>query len=215
MPVLTNETVRVYDEAAPTIARHMSTIGSRLPQIEHAFALAGNPVQPFVVEIGCGDGRDAVDITKLTSWYEGFDPSAGLIELARQRNIGTGARFVVKSALDFHWGTGGGIDVIFAFASLLHLDRSELKALFERVAPALSANGVIYMTLKEADQYEQRVYDDDFELPDGSHVIGHRVFYYYTQDEVLNLAKGVLEPVFVSNAAINGIPWLTMAFKRA
>ena len=207
-----SETIRVYDEAAPTLARHMSSIGSRIPHIERAFELAGHPEHPNVIEIGCGDGRDARDIVPRSGTYTGFDPSVGLITLARERDLGR-AEFYVDSALTFDYAYD--VNVIFAFASLLHLDRTELRAVFERVADALTPEGVLYITLKQSAAYERRVYNDDFELPDGTHVVGHRVFYYYSADDVLGIAEGLLRPVLVESDDVNGIVWLTVAFTRA
>lgn len=206
------ETVRVYEEASNALAEHMSSIGSRVSQIEHAFALAGSPRSAYVLEIGSGAGRDAGEIAARSSLYEGFDPSKAFVVKSDLLGI-PNAVFDVADALSYQYGEG--YDVIFAFASLLHLNRDDMGQAFQLIAAALKRDGIFYMTLKGAEAYKHVKYDDHFPGDNGGMVDGGRNFYYYTKQEVLDLAGGILELVEFSDAPINGIAWLTFAFKRA
>lgn len=80
-----DRTVQTYDQAAERLAADMGTIGPRVADIERALALAKAGPGARVVEVGCGDGRDAVDIVPRVAWYQGFDPSKGLLALAHKR----------------------------------------------------------------------------------------------------------------------------------
>lgn len=207
------ETIRVYDEAAPKIAAHMSTIGSRVTEIDNAFALAGSPRSAYVLEIGCGDGRDAVDIALRSSFYEGIDPSRGLIALADLRGIDK-AIFEIADALSYDYGQD--YDVIFAFASLHHLDYEDLRRAFQRIAPTLARNGILHITMKGADEHETDIKNDRWDMGNGTIVTGKRTFYHYTMQEVLDLADGVFRLADApTDKVINGIRWLTFDFARA
>ena len=61
-------------------------IGSRIDDIDNALSLAKMPTGAHVIELSCGDGRDAAEILKRVSDYIGIDPSVGLLNLARQSN---------------------------------------------------------------------------------------------------------------------------------
>lgn len=52
------ETTVTYDRSARSLADYFSGIGPRLEDIELAFCLAPTRVDPVVLEIGCGDGRE-------------------------------------------------------------------------------------------------------------------------------------------------------------
>jgi SAM-dependent methyltransferase len=115
-------TISTYDKSAAELADYFAGIGSRVDLIEDALHMADAPDNARVVEVGCGDGRDAVDIVPRVGDYEGFDPSIKLIELANQRELPK-ARFVKADALSYDYPQGLG--VIFGFASYLHLNRDD------------------------------------------------------------------------------------------
>lgn len=116
-------TISTYDNSAQKLATYFAGIGSRLDIIREALKIADNPKDARVIEVGCGDGRDAEDIVPLVSWYEGFDPSIELIKLARQRKLK--ANFVQADALNYNYPSE--LDVIFGFASYLHLNRDDFR----------------------------------------------------------------------------------------
>jgi hypothetical protein len=61
-------TIATYDNSAQELAAYFAGIGSRLDIIQEALQLAGKPHEAKVVEVGCGDGRDAEDIIPLVQW---------------------------------------------------------------------------------------------------------------------------------------------------
>jgi SAM-dependent methyltransferase len=176
-----NITVETYDRSAKALAEYFAGIGSRVEIIEEAIGFAGGDALK-VVEVGCGDGRDAIDIVPRVGWYEGFDPSIGLIELARKRLPGTS--FVVADALSYEYPAD--LDIIFGFASYLHLSREDFGTACGKAAAALRPGGLLVMTLKERSKYEEELVEDEF---------GQRMFYYYDDATVRKIVGGEFEVV--------------------
>lgn len=166
-----NITISTYDNNAQELAVYFAGIGSRLGIITEALGLADRPKGARVVEVGCGDGRDAADIVPLVKWYEGFDPSIELIKLAKKRPLH--ASFVQADALRYDYPSG--LDAIFGFASYLHLNQHDFAAASRKAAESLRPGGVFAITLKERDGYQEELVEDEF---------GKRWFYYYDEPTV-------------------------------
>jgi len=91
-----NQTLHTYNKSAKQLADKFAGIGSRKADVKRAFELRGK-ANPRVLELGCGDGRDAKEILKGTKNYAGIDYSSELIELARAKNPKT--KFEVRDML--------------------------------------------------------------------------------------------------------------------
>jgi SAM-dependent methyltransferase len=175
MENLRQATIDTYNKSAKGLAKYFRGIGPRIKYIDIALELAGNPKNARVAEIGCGDGRDAKDIAKKAEFYVGFDISKELIKLAK--NHVPGAKFEVADANDFEYPND--LDVVFAFASLLHLNPQEIKNTLEKVSAALRPGGIFYISSKHADEYKEVVKEDEF---------GTRLFYLYNPEIITELA---------------------------
>jgi SAM-dependent methyltransferase len=197
------QTVQTYDDSAEALATYFAGIGSRVNDIELALKLAGNPPEPNVAEVGCGDGRDAMDIVPRVSSYVGFDPSEKALELARRRL--PGVRFVNGDAL--HSDYPENLDVVYAFASLLHVSKENSPAVYDRIAQALRVGGILFLWLKEREKYEEDLVQDEF---------GERTFYYYTAPLVRELAGDGFEVALEDHRKLNRKTsnWLIMALRK-
>lgn len=193
------KTVETYDASAQALAEYFKGIGPRIEDIERAIELA--PGHGRVVEIGCGDGRDAKEIVARTGWYEGFDPSGQLLEIARKTLPQTS--FKQADALSYQYPEN--LDVVYAFASLLHLPKDDLQSVFARVAAALRSGGIFYISLKERSKYEEEVKRDAY---------GERMFYYYTPDIIREFAGEPYESVYEDHQRFGNTDWFTLALKR-
>lgn len=151
------QNVKTYDDSAKALARYFKGIGARVSDIECGLKLAKVGGSARVVEIGCGDGRDAIEIVKRVGWYEGFDPSKGLLDIARRKL--PNESFVLADALNYHYPKN--VDVIYAFASLLHVNRSDLRKVFKKHASSLRPGGILYISLKERKQYTEEIKTDE------------------------------------------------------
>ena len=154
------------------------------------------------MEVGCGDGRDAVEISQRVAWYEGFDPSEGLLEIARRRL--PVASFVKADALSYRYPEN--VDIVFAFASLLHVDRDDLQKVFSMVGRSLRAGGIFFISLKESPAYKAEVKKDEY---------GERMFYYYNPVLVEGLSGTLFTTVYQDHRQIGKTAWCTVALQKS
>lgn len=197
-----SQTIKTYDDSAEQIAEYFKGIGARTEDIKRGLELA-NVVDggAKVIEIGCGDGRDAAEIVKLTDRYEGFDPSRGLLKLARKKL--PGVSFVEADALSYRYPRG--VDVVYAFASLLHVNRQDISVVFRKAAKSLKPGGIFYISLKERSDYVEEMKSD---------VYGERMFYYYSPSVINNIAGDEYESVYEDHQKIGSTDWFTIALRR-
>lgn len=201
MENLRQTTVDTYNNSAEALAEYFRGIGPREYYIDRALELAGSPESANILEIGCGDGRDAKAIVKRTPNYLGIDISEELVKLARA-HVPDG-RFEVADVANYNFPDD--LDVIFAFASVLHLNRAELKSVFGRAAKALRPGGIFYISTKYRPEYSEEVKEDQF---------GKRLFYFYNADNIAELAGPDYE-VTESWREVHGhTDWVEIALKK-
>ena len=175
-------TTETYNRSAKELSEHFKGIGDRTQDVKLALSLAKMDTgkEARVLEIGCGDGRDAPEIIKRVKWYQGIDLSVELLKLARAKS--PTANFVLADALVFDYPSG--LDVVFAFASLLHVNKNDFKSVCLKVRRALRVGGIFFVSLKERENYAREIKAESY---------GKRVFYYYTTVLVKNLAGNGFE----------------------
>lgn len=195
------KTIDTYDRSARKLAEYFRGIGSRIDDIETGLRLAKSKESAKVIEIGCGDGRDAQEIVKRVKWYEGFDPSIGLLNLAKEKV--PGSSFVLANALTYTYPED--LDIIFAFASLLHVNKRDLKRVFNKAAKSLKLGGIFYISLKEKPNYCKEVKNDEH---------GQRMFYYYNPAIIKELSSHLFKPVHEDHQKIGSTDWFTIALSK-
>ena len=193
--------IQTYDKSARELAEYFAGIGARTDDIELALKLAGANENARVVEMGCGDGRDAEEIVKRVAWYEGVDPSEGLLDIARERLSETS--FVRADALSYDYPKD--LDVVYAFASLLHVDKTDMVPALAKIADSLRTGGVAYLSLKERPEYTEETKSDKY---------GERMFYYYNPEVIKQLAGTAFEAVHEDHQIIGNTEWFTLALKK-
>ncbi len=199
-----NETLDTYNRSAKELAKYFRGIDPHKKQIELALEFAGkNDGSATVLELGCGDGRDAVEIIKLTRSYVGIDYSVGLISLAKELLPLADFRVVDMQNYDYPYRT---YDVVFAFASILHVDKASLRDLMEAVSRSLKVGGIFYITTKAAVHYKKEWREDKH---------GRRLFYYYTARVISNLGKDYFEVVASEiDTSHKNQPWIQIALRK-
>jgi SAM-dependent methyltransferase len=129
------------DNASIYAARERNLPTSRLD----AF-LAALPAGASILELGCGAGQDAAYMLS-----RGFDitPIDGSAELANEAEklIGGPVRIMRFETLD----ASAAFDGIWAEASLLHVPRSDLPNIFDRILRALKGGGIFHSSFKAGD----------------------------------------------------------------
>jgi SAM-dependent methyltransferase len=204
MSELRAQTIALYDNQAAGLSEKYGSMPSRVSDIELMLELAGNPEHARVLEIGCAAGRDAAEIVKRVDWYLGIDTSAGFVEMARQ-HVPDGT-FEVADAADFKYPND--LDAVFAAASLIHLNKDELKNLYKKLSVALRAGGVIYQSLKYSPEYRSEVFADEF---------GPRQYYFYNLGLVKELASPAYEVAHTrqeTREGLNHTSWIEIALRR-
>jgi predicted TPR repeat methyltransferase len=197
-----DRTVETYDQSAKRLADYFAGIGSRVEDIDKGIELTQQiPGALRVVEIGCGDGRDAEEIIKKVGWYEGFDPSEGLLAIAQSKLAETS--FVKADALGY--GYPEEIDLYFAFASLLHVNRGDLKQVFNKVGASLTKGGIFYISLKERSEYAEEAKTDEY---------GKRMFYHYNPDLIRSIAGSSFANILEEHQKIGNTDWFTVALQK-
>lgn len=214
-------TVDMYNRIPKIFAGHFAGFRSTLPDFELAHRLAGVPLgESRAVEIGCGDGRDAQDtFVPNSAAYTGYDPSEGLLELARARFQGADPAEVrfeqgYAQTTDYPEDT----DIAMSVCSILHVPRRDLKPAFERVREGLRLGGVFYLITKTEVKDSTETYHDDFVDESGNHVTGERMFYHHSPETLSETAKKV--GMVVVHDAITPVDtklwdWLQFAVTKA
>ncbi|HEY4515599.1 MAG TPA: class I SAM-dependent methyltransferase [Candidatus Paceibacterota bacterium] len=169
------QTVDTYNKSAKALADKFDSLGARISDIEETFALV-NKENPNVLEIGCGNGRDAVEILKKTNHYLGIDISGELIRLAREKI--PGANFEVADIASFEFSNG--LDIVFAFASLIHVTKGEFKDILEKLFKSMNTGGVVRISLKHSPEYKEVTEESEF---------GIRTYYHYSEQDIQELVK--------------------------
>jgi len=144
------KTIKTYNQSAAAMTKKFNSMEGYLPDIERALSYIEQKVNPAIVEIGSGSGRDARDLLKFTNNYLGVDISPEMVRHAKE--LVPDGNFIVADAEEFHFPKN--IDAAFAFASLLHSDKESLMNILEKVHEALNEKGIIFMSLKYGEYAE-------------------------------------------------------------
>ncbi len=109
--------------------------------------LAHVPDNGYILDLGCGSGRDTKIFLEKGYAVDAVDGSAELCRRASEY-AGVPVRQMLFRELD----EMEKYDGIWACASLLHLPKTELKeTVLPKIAAALKKNGVLYASLKYGD----------------------------------------------------------------
>jgi SAM-dependent methyltransferase len=199
------KTHQTYERSAVELAEYFKGIGSRREDIERAFELSSVSGDSNVIELGCGDGRDAAVILEFSPNLTAIDYSNALIEIAKRSNPEHADRFMVEDILTYEPGTGETYDNIFAFASLLHLNPAELHEVLHKYTSHLNDGGVFFISMKMSDHYTEAIKEDKF---------GWRMFHLYHPDEIVDMMPEELTEVYRETRVIGQTAWFELALKK-
>ena len=81
------QTINTYDNSAEALAKKFDERGARILDIEETLSFIKTD-NPHVFEIGCGNGRDALEILKRTNNYLGeMNDSKNNVHVINETNI--------------------------------------------------------------------------------------------------------------------------------
>ena len=188
-----------YNQAAEVYRGKYEDIPPRTDDVDLTLSYVDVP-KPVVLEIGCAYGREAAYILTKTPHYIGIDISSVYIKMARTEN--PAGNFEVADVVRYEFPTG--LDVVFAFASLLHSPKEDMQQVLQRATKALNPGGVVFISLKRRGQYETDVVDDGY---------SKRRYYYYTRDTVLGLKSETLTEVYYADQSRQE-EWFVMILQK-
>ena len=113
--------------------------------------LAELPERAYILDVGCGAGRDTLAFKNKGYKVDAIDYSEELVERATSL---TGIQVKLQSFYEVDdYETYDGI---WACASLLHCERTRLKEVIGKLLSALKPNGVLYMSFKYGDSDREK-----------------------------------------------------------
>ena len=104
------------------------------------------PEQGYILDFGCGSGRDIKYFLSQRFQVDAIDGSEELCRIASDY-----AGIKVKKMLFKELEEIEKYDGIWACSSILHLSKRELKAVFGKMVKALKKDGIIYTSFKYGD----------------------------------------------------------------
>lgn len=106
--------------------------------------LALLPAPARILDAGCGPGRDSRHFLQLGHTVTAIDASEAMVEMAT-RATGQPALLLPFERMEFT----AEFDGIWANASLLHVPRTDIDGIMERLIRALKPGGILYLSVKQ------------------------------------------------------------------
>ena len=135
-----NSTLQYYQQNADEFVE--GTISADMHDVRARF-LKLLPPHAFILDFGCGSGRD---VRAFLEQGYGVDAVDGSAELCRMASEYTGIS--VKQMLFEELSAIEQYDGVWACASILHLPKDQLADVLQKISVALRADGVLYASFK-------------------------------------------------------------------
>ena len=135
-----NKTLDYYNQNADAFVA--GTVSVDFKHTQDKFLCRLNPGD-YVLDFGCGSGRDTKYFIEAGIKVDAIDGSEELCRIASEY---TGIK--VKKMLFQELNVHEKYDGIWACSSILHLPKEELKPVFKKMILALKKHGVIYTSFK-------------------------------------------------------------------
>lgn len=135
-----NNTIKYYNKNADKFVQETLSVNFTL--IQERF-LSKLPIDAYILDFGCGSGRDTKYFLDKGYQVEAIDGSVELCKMARKYT-----KIYVKQMLFEELEEFEKYDGIWACSSILHLDKSILKDVLKKMSVALKVNGIIYTSFK-------------------------------------------------------------------
>lgn len=139
----TSTTLNYYNQNADSFTQ--GTVSVDFSQVQDKFLERLN-VGDYILDFGCGSGRDTKYFLKKGMVVDAIDGSVNLCKLASEYT-GIKVRNILFQELDEQEKYDG----IWACASILHLSKEELSVVLDKMIAALKKNGIIYTSFKYGD----------------------------------------------------------------
>lgn len=135
-----NKTLEYYNNNARSFAE--STQEVAFSEMQDSF-LEYIPRGGYILDFGCGSGRDAKYFVDKGFHVDAVDGSEEMVKVAAEHS-GLPVRQMLFQELD----ANEAYDGIWACSSILHLDYSELIEVMHKIYGALKPSGILYTSFK-------------------------------------------------------------------
>ena len=146
--MIQNKTLAYYNTHAQSFTQ--STLNVDFTAIQNKF-LDKLPAGAFILDFGCGSGRDTRYFLDQGYHVEAIDGSEELCRLA-----GEYAGIEVKCMLFQELQDTDRYNAVWACSSILHLTYDELITVLEKIARALKDKGLLYTSFKYGTEEGER-----------------------------------------------------------
>ena len=143
MTEITSTTLNYYNQNADSFIQ--GTVSVDFSQVQDKFLERLNEGD-YILDFGCGSGRDTKYFLKNGMVVDAIDGSVNLCKLASEYT-GIKVRNILFQELDEQEKYDG----IWACSSILHLPKEELSVVLDKMIAALKKNGIIYTSFKYGD----------------------------------------------------------------
>jgi SAM-dependent methyltransferase len=103
------------------------------------------PREAFILDVGCGSGRDLLWMKKRGFDVIGFERSPGLAELARENADCE----VIEGDFETYDFSSIFVDGVMLVGALVHVPHERFSEVFKNITSAIPDNGSVLITLKE------------------------------------------------------------------
>ena len=103
------------------------------------------PPDAFVLDVGCGSGRDLLWMKRRGFEVIGFEQSQGFAELSRD-NVGCK---VIEGDFETYDFSTILVDAVMLVGALVHVPHERFPKVFENITSAIPENGSVLITLKQ------------------------------------------------------------------
>lgn len=137
---MSDKTVAYYNENAGTF--FASTVNADM-SVQYDLFLKHVPDGGYILDLGCGSGRDSKYFLEKGYKVEAVDGSPVLCEKA-SKLIGQPVRQLLFQDFDYT----KQFDAVWASASLLHIPKENILLMFDKINASLKQNGIFYVSFK-------------------------------------------------------------------
>jgi 2-polyprenyl-3-methyl-5-hydroxy-6-metoxy-1,4-benzoquinol methylase len=168
------------------------------------------PVGASVLDLGCGAGHQSKYFADRGFKVTGVDLSEEMVKIS-QHEV-PNAKFHV---LDLHdvdsllekW------DCVCANAVLLHIPKTEIPSVLEKISHVLAPSGLLYVSVKESNT---GLLDERIEIESDYGYEYKRFFSYYTQNEMDSYLKDIgMEIVYSGITSSGKTNWIQVIAKKS
>ncbi|MGB6012129.1 MAG: methyltransferase domain-containing protein [Desulfobacterales bacterium] len=103
------------------------------------------PADAFILDVGCGSGRDLLWMKDRGFEVIGFERSPGLAELARD-NVGCE---VIEEDFETYDFSLILVDAVMLIGALVHVPHERFSEVFKNITSVIPKHGIVLITLKE------------------------------------------------------------------